>query len=308
MIDFSFCFSQTESEKIINRFGLDFYKKVLLDLVYYADKWSLTAIQFIPSYSAKVVFKCQSKKYGDVVLKLGDPSLGEIISEYHTLCQYHARGFCRVIEADIENGVILEARIQPGTSLREENSLEKRLSVFCHFYKGLHISPSKSVVYPSYMQWVDRITEYMSKQKDCRELYLYMKKARNIYLSISAMYSEKALLHGDLHHDNILLGMDGEYIIIDPKGVIGDPVFDVPRFILNEFDNKKDRETYKKINNIIEVLEKELTIPDSIIRQCLYVETLMSVCWCIEDGGEYSSVKKDIILAEALLNSCSLNL
>lgn len=66
------------------------------------------------------------------------------------------------------------------------------------------------------------------------------------------------LLHGDFHHDNILLGNDGEYIIIDPKGVIGDPVFDIARFILNEFDDEITTELYKKINHIISILEKNL--------------------------------------------------
>lgn len=65
------------------------------------------------------------------------------------------------------------------------------------------------------------------------------------------------LLHGDFHHDNILLSNNGDYVIIDPKGVIGDPVFDIPRFILNEFGDEITTELYKKINGIIGFLEKK---------------------------------------------------
>jgi streptomycin 6-kinase len=146
----------------------------------------------------------------------------------------------------------------------------------------------------------------MSKRQDCKELYLYMQKAKHICLSVSALYSQKMLLHGDFHHDNILLGNDGEYKLIDPKGVIGDPVFDVPRFILNEFGDEITTELYKKINDILCFLEKELNIPNHILKQCLYVETTMGVCWCVEDGAtpeEYASLLKDVAFAETILNT-----
>lgn len=83
------------------------------------------------------------------------------------------------------------------------------------------------------------------------------------------------LLHGDLHHDNILLAEDGTYKIIDPKGVVGDPVFDVSRFVLNEFDAEPTEPTYRKIVGILHVLSQNLQIPETILKQCLYVETTM---------------------------------
>lgn len=301
-----YCFKQNETENIMNRFGRDFYEKVLRDIETYAEKWGLTSFQFIPSYSANLVFMCYSENFGSVVLKISKSSFGGIHTEFNALCQYNGRRFCRVFEADIENGVMLEECVLPGTPLRDESSLDKRLSVFCSLYSGLHITPDRAEIYPTFTEWVNRITEYMSKRHDCKELYLYMKKAKDICSSVSALYSQKMLLHGDFHHDNILLGPNGQYVIIDPKGVIGDPVFDVPRFILNEFGDEKTPELHKKINEIIGSLEKKLNIPNEIIKQCLYVEASMGVCWCVEDGStpeEYSSLIKDVAFAESILNS-----
>jgi len=53
-----YCFNQNEIEKIINRFGQDYYEKVLRDIEIYADKWTITSFQLIPSFSAHLVFKC----------------------------------------------------------------------------------------------------------------------------------------------------------------------------------------------------------------------------------------------------------
>ncbi|MCJ7841283.1 phosphotransferase [Lederbergia sp. NSJ-179] len=299
-------FTRKEIESIINRFGKDFYEKVLRDLDVYAEKWTLTSFQFIPSYSANLVFTCYSENYGDAVLKIGNPASAEILTEFHTLCQYNGRRFCKVFTADIDHGVMLEEWVQPGDTLRDESSLDKRLSVFCSLYQDLHVTPAKAEIYPTYIEWISRITDYMSKRQDCTELYLHMKKAKDIGLSISTLYSQKMLLHGDFHHDNILLSHNGEYKIIDPKGVVGDPVFDIPRFILNEFGDERTTEVYQKIKNIICFLEKNLMIPSDILKQCLYVETAMGMCWCVEDGAspeEYSNLIRDVAFAESILNT-----
>lgn len=301
-----YCFKQNEIENIINHFGKDFYEKVLRDIEIYADKWSLTSFQLVPSYSANLVFICRSEIYGDVVLKIGNISSKETLTEFNTLREYNGRRFCKIFDADLDNGVILEERVQPGNPLRDVSSLDQRLSVFSSLYKELHIAPAKEEIYPSYIDWVSRITEYMSKRQDCKELYSYMKKANDICLSVSAIYSQKMLLHGDFHHDNILLGNDGKYIIIDPKGVVGDPVFDVPRFILNEFEDKITTELYKKINHIICILENKLSIPSDILKQCLYVETAMGICWSVESGAapeEYSKLIETVAFAEAIMNT-----
>ncbi|MEG0775404.1 aminoglycoside phosphotransferase family protein [Clostridium sp.] len=298
-------FKENEMENIIKRFGKDFYEKVLKDIEAYANKWSLISFQFIPSYSSNLVFKCNSEDYGRVVLKIGNPFFREIYTEFNTLEQYNGRGFCRVFEADIEKGVILEECVLPGNPLREESSLKKRLSVFSSLYKGLHIMPTNAEIYPTYTGWVSRITEYMGKRQDRKELYLYMKKAKDICVSVSSSYSQRMLLHGDFHHDNILLSSNGEYKIIDPKGVIGDPVFDAPRFILNEFCDEISDELYEKINSIICTLERDLNIPNYILRQCLYIEAAMAACWDVESGAtpeEYLSLLKNVAFAESIMN------
>jgi len=133
-----------------------------------------------------------------------------------------------------------------------------------------------------------------------------MLKAKEICLSITRSYSRRVLLHGDFHHDNILLSSNGEYIIIDPKGVIGDPVFDVPRFILNEYGDHITSELYTKINDIIFNFEVNLSIPNDVIRKCLYVETVMGTCWSLQSRAlfdEFPKLMEDITFTESIMES-----
>lgn len=278
----SYELTKNEIQNIRGLFGASFYENLLADIQKYKQMWNLEALEMVDYYSVNCIFRCRSKQFGDVVLKIGKPCK-ETITEYNTLLEYNGKQFCRVIDADIERGVILEEEIKPGTRLREEKSLSKRLSVFSDIFNSLHIKPANS--YPTYLGWVCRITDYMSRRDDYKALYIHMKEAQDICLQLTKEYKSAVLLHGDLHHDNILLGKNNEYRIIDPKGVIGDPIFDISRFILNEFYHEKEisYEYYKShVDEIIHFLSKSLNVPWDIISKCLFIETAMANCWCVE--------------------------
>ncbi len=298
-----YCFRPNEAKKIVERFGKDFYGKVLKDIEFYSSKWKLEIIQLIDYFSVNCLFICRSGYYGDAILKICKPCK-EVLTELNTLREYNGRRFCKVFDSDIENGIILEELIYPGVQLRDEKILEKRLSVFSSLYNQLHIEPFSMELYPTYTQWVSRITEYMSRREDYRELYLYMEKAKEICLSLDLKYSKKMLLHGDLHHDNILLSNNGEYKIIDPKGVVGDPIFDVPRFILNEQDDTlPSHQNYLKTGKIIDFFEKSLNIPSKVIKQCFFIEMAMANCWEVESG---SALNLDsVAMAEAIMDQAT---
>jgi streptomycin 6-kinase len=298
-------FSKTESKKIIEHFGQPFFEKVLRNIEVYSDRWKLNILNLVDYYSINCIFICYSELYGDAVLKICNNSGGEVLSEYNSLREYNGRRFCKVFACDIENSVILIERVIPGIQLKDEKSLEKRLSVFSSLYNGLHIEPANAGLYPTYVEWVCSITEYMSRRGDHKELYLHMQKAKDICLSASALYSKKMLLHGDFHYDNILLNSNDEYTIIDPKGVIGDPVFDVPRYILNEYCDEdieiSFKQRFNKINKVIDYFEKSLNIPSKILKQCLYIEMAMSACWEVESDN--APDLDSVVFAEAVMNS-----
>lgn len=298
----TFHFTESEQTNIISHYGRQFYEKLTHDLALYPVKWELDALQFVDYYSVNCIFTCRSKKHGDAVLKIGNPCK-EVFTEVHCLSEYHGGRFCRIYNSDMDRGVILEQRVMPGIRLREEKSLEKRLLVFSKLYNGLHIPPRDPEIYPTYFEWVSRITKYMRNIGADTELCKLMEKAKECFISLCRTYSKKLLLHGDLHHDNILFGENNEYKIIDPKGVVGDPIFDIPRFILNEFytDDAVPYETYRAhVNKVADFFETSLNVPQDIIKKCLFIETTMGNCWNVE-----SNEKPDmnaVLYSEAVMN------
>jgi len=276
--------NQNEIVQIREYFGQVFLEKLERDLAVYTACWQLSELSLIDYFSVNCLFLCRSQIYGDAVLKIGNPCR-ETFAEIAMLREYGGGRFCRLYEADPENGVLLLEQIRPGTRLRDVPSLDKRLELFAGIFTGLHKPPADPGEYPAYSGWVSRIAGYMGGQPEHWELCVYMRRAEKLYLEAETIYSRKMLLHGDLHHDNLLLNEQKTYTIIDPKGVVGDPVFEVGRFILNEDEDGLPPDEYLcKVRYIIKKLKMLLGIPTDIIKKGYFIEMAMANCWNVESG------------------------
>ena len=74
---------------------------------------------------------------------------------------------------------------------------------------------------------------------------------------------------------NILKNENGGYTVIDPKGVIGDPVFDLSRFILDEFRDDLTSEPEEVIIDFVQKLGDSVGISCEVLLCCLYIETVI---------------------------------
>jgi streptomycin 6-kinase len=116
-----------------------------------------------------------------------------------------------------------------------------------------------------------------NKDIDARMLSL-MTAAREIFGQICPGNDPQVLLHGDLHHDNMLRNQAGEWKAIDPQGVIGAPFMESARFIQNHVIDEKGLS--------LEVLDETVTyfaglwaLPKRIISSAVVVLHALSTCW-----------------------------
>lgn len=282
-------FTEEQAKKVIKTWGQDIYKKILRETEIYSDRWRLSNLRFHDSYSMNAIFFCKSEPYGDCVLKIGGNLQDkEFVWEYNILREYNGRRYVKVYASDIniETGkkVMLIERVSPGTQLKDEESLDKRLSVFSELFNGLHIKPENAALYKKYADGLNENADAIGTRNDCKDLSSHILKAKDIFSSVSAVYRQDMLLHGDLQYHNILKRDNGEYAIVDPQGRIADPIFDIPRYILIEYYNSSKENRADKINYIITYLEKSLNIPNEIIRKCFYIETVSFECWWASVG------------------------
>ncbi len=285
--------SRDDKARMIGGFGPEFATWADVSAQKCAERWQLEELRFVDSFSVCCVFFCRSAIYGDAVLKISR-SASEIPHEYRALRDFEGHGVCRVFDYSERERALLEQRVMPGERLREA-ALNVRLDVFCDAYSGLHVRPGDASLYPTYIGWVRRITSYMEGKSGYDFFRGAMRRAEELCLALCEQYGRAMLLHGDLHHDNIISNGAG-YTIIDPKGVVGDPVFDIARFVLNELDaDRTHNENMTRVLHVIDVLGAKLHVPQSVLGQLFFIEAAMANCWSVESAEVPSS--SDITLA-----------
>jgi len=63
----------------------------------------------------------------------------------------------------------------------------------------------------------------------------HISKARELAQYLVATQNRPVLLHGDLHHENILSSSHDGWLAIDPKGVVGESAYEVGAFVRGPF-------------------------------------------------------------------------
>lgn len=247
-----------------------------------AKKWELGHFEEIYRHPTKAVFSAQSRQFGPVILKI-DRNIGQLKSEHHMLAGLSGAYNCKVYAYEESAGLLLEERIIPGTVLRREASLEKRIRIFSGVFGGIHLPAEEG---GTYLDWLEGICGYCRQNPVAEGLADLAVRARGVCAEMFGRYPDRVLLHGDLHHDNLLSRTDGSYVMIDPKGVIGPAIMDLPRFILNELDTDHTCPDGEHIREVIRLLGLQTGYPEADIGRLFFMETVLENIWCVEDGNE----------------------
>ena len=264
-----------QAERFLEKLGTESYNERISIVEKYKKQWELTEIEFQSELSINsLIFYAVSKRYGKVILK--------ILFNYHgydneilALKLFQGEHFCKLYAYSFEDMVYIMERIVPAHTLYESAPRNERIKIAGEIFNGLHRTDLPAGTFPTYTQWFEAGKEGTKNREDCEELYQYLDSAERMLTDICKKYSRNLLLHGDLHHENILKNENGGYTVIDPKGVIGDPVFDLSRFILDEFRDDLTSEPKEEIIHFVQKLGDDVGIPCEILLRCLYIETVI---------------------------------
>ena len=265
------------AERFIKKLGAERYNERISMVEKYRRQWELSEIEFQQSLSINsLIFYAVSKRYGMVILKiLINREFDEDYKEILALKSFQGENVCKLYEYSFDDKVYIMERIVPADTLYESAPRSERIKIAGEIFKGLHKADLPDGAFPTYSEWLEAGKEGTKNRKDCEGLYQYLYSAEGMLAEMKQMYSRNLLLHGDLHHENILKNENGGYTVIDPKGVIGDPVFDLSRFILDEFRDDLTSEPEEVIIDFVQKLGDSVGIPCEVLLRCLYIETVI---------------------------------
>src|SRR6202165_1706955 len=148
---------------------------------------------------------------------------------------FDGKGVVRVYEY-VEGAVLLE-RLSPGNSLagialndRDDAATEILADVI------QKMSPRQLVKAPVGVEdWVKGFERYSASGDDQIPKSL-VEKGYRVYLELCGSQSSRKLLHGDLHHYNVLFDSDRGWLAIDPKGVVGEIEYEIGALLRNPYE------------------------------------------------------------------------
>ncbi len=94
---------------------------------------------------------------------------------------------------------------------------------------------------------------------------------------------EPVVLHGDIHHDNVLDFGERGWLAIDPKGLFGERAFDFANLFCNPWPEAADP---GRLQRRIPVVAEAAGLEPARLLQWVLAYAGLSAAWTIGDGGD----------------------
>ena len=250
-------------------------------------KWQIKAGNPFLNLSYNYVANAELADGKGAVLKIGLPLTDvEIFGEAAYLQLLNGDGAVRMLEFDRELQAILLERVVPGSNLRSfcRKDQAKAVTVAIVVLKRiLRPVPQTSGEFIKLDDWFDDLKRAIGTKfpQD------YAATAIDLYAELSRQTKNLFLLHGDLHHDNILSSRRGPFLVIDPKGMIGHVGYDIGVFLNNHHDWLEwDTRLEGKLNKAIADFAVAFDLAESDIRKWAFCQMVLSWWWMFDEMPE----------------------
>lgn len=226
----------------------------------------------------------------EVIVKVaGNP--GHLAAEIETLRAFGEHRAVAVLDIWLEEGLALLERVRPGARLGSEANEDQALEVLARMLaQGWPAVPGDAVAEPidRYADTLDRAIAEQATPTGvtaCSVDRLLLQQARAIFRELLDDAAPPMLLHGDLHYGNVLSSDRAGHLLIDPKGMIGDPAFDLGYLVSRPAPVARDALPLSRaLDRRLAVLPAATGHDRSRVAAWAYVTAALSAVWALEDG------------------------
>lgn len=268
---------------IYGQIGDAWMKDIDQRIEYMATLWEFRFLKPMPHLSYNFVglveMKTSSKR---AILKMA-PETGSLISEMKWL-QCIEKGVPEIYKFDESLNAYLMEYLEPGESLKtllRAGDDDGATRIICQTIRTIGIQHKNDYAFRHLSDLAKKLP-ILSGNFDEKLLT----QAQDLFHELTIDRKHDILLHGDLHHDNILSNGPG-WKVIDPHGYVGDPCAEVGAMIRNATECLPNpRSLSIIIERRLKVLAEELPFDPKRIKAWCYCMTVLSCAWSFEDHGE----------------------
>lgn len=266
-----------------------------------ANRWELIlGPPFELSYN--YVIPVQRTDGTPAVLKLGVVR-PELLNEIDALRHFAGRGACRLLAADETVGALLLEHLHPGQTLVAfaEADDEAATRAAAHVMARLWAPPPPNHRYRS-------VADLARSLADLRPHYggttgpfsaALIERAESLFAELLAAQEAPVVLHGDLHHLNILAAGPDEWRAIDPQGLIGEPAYEIGALMRNPAPGIGDcPDLARVLQRRIAIFAETLGLDQHRIHGWALAHTVLNAWWSVEVAPEIYAA--DLVVVHAL--------
>jgi streptomycin 6-kinase len=233
------------------------------------SRWSL-AVDGVFPLSYRHVEPVRRADGSAAVLRLGRPGDPEFERELDAAEWFGGHGAPRVLAIDRELGAVLLERVLPGTML-DAASEDVVVPAAAAVMRALWRPPGDDCPFPTVADW-GRSLDPGSR-------------AAGVYFELCDSMDEPVVLHGDLHHFNLLRSDAHGWLAIDAKGVVGEPAYETGALLRNP---KPAVLTRPVLQRRADLLAEALELDRARVYGWAYAQAVLSAAWSVEDGEDPS--------------------
>src|ERR1700730_5931848 len=262
-------------------------------------RWSLELDEPFANLSYNLVIPGRTSAGREIVLKVGVPC-AELLTEAGALSLFDGVVAARLLDHDAARGVLLIERVTPGIPVYKLQGGEEATKSAAALMRRLWRVPPQQHSFPSLAIWFRAFSRLRDEFGGGTGPFPseVIGQAEDQFSKLSASPTRDVILHGDLHHENILSSASHGWLAIDPKGICGDPGYEVGSFVLNRLPAEaSDTETMTILDQRLSIFSAELGIQRERLASWAFCHAVLSALWNFEESTEWLST---IRLAEML--------
>jgi streptomycin 6-kinase len=256
-------------------------------LAHLAARWSLTLGPHFPGIRYNYVAPATRADGTPCVLKVSR-HIGETQNEIAALQLWDGNGAARLLEVEAGIVALLLEQLQPGTLLSSvaERDDDAATIIAADTLRRLWRPVPPRHGLRSLESWCaayDRNREAILTGTSGFPVALF-RRADALRHELIASTPEQTVLHGDLHHFNILRAQRAEWLAIDPKGLAGDRHFDICMFLRNPYPGPIDPAINRRR---LDRFCADLGLDRERAKAWCLVHAVLDACWDFEDGNSW---------------------
>jgi streptomycin 6-kinase len=252
-----------------------------------AQRWSLTISPPFEALSYNYVAPAVDLDGREVVLKAGVPN-PELITEIEALHLFRGEGSVLLLDADPEVGILLLERLSPGNLLSTVKDDQQATSIAVKVMQQLWRAPPPTHPFPTVEKWAAGLKRLRRAFDGGSGPFpqALIETAEALLEELIASSDKPVLLHGDLHHGNILSARRQPWLALDPKGVVGEAAYEVGSLLRNPMPELLHAPHPRRLlARRVDQLAEELGFERERLVNWGLAQAVLSAWWSYEDHG-----------------------